>query len=55
MKRFKAQSTLEYVIILAAIIGAIVVVASSILKPSLNRSYTDLTGKMESKVGDVSF
>ena len=32
MKRCKGQSTLEYVIILAAVIGAIVVVANA-LKP----------------------
>jgi hypothetical protein len=55
MKRFRAQSTLEYVIILAAIIGAIVLVANTILKPKLQSSYSGLTDKMQNKVNEVSF
>ncbi|MGA2775797.1 MAG: hypothetical protein ABSE81_07055 [Candidatus Omnitrophota bacterium] len=55
MKRCKAQSTLEYVIILAAIIGAIVLVANTILKPKLQASYSGLTDKMQTKVEQVNF
>jgi Flp pilus assembly pilin Flp len=55
MKRRKAQSTLEYAIILAAIIGAIVLIANTILKPKLQASYSGLTDKMEQKVNDVEF
>ena len=55
MKRLKAQSTLEYVIILAAIIGAIVLVENTMLKPSLQNTYSGLTTKMENKAGDVNF
>jgi len=55
MKRCKAQSTLEYVIILAAIIGAIVVIANTILKPKLQDSYDTVTSKMQDKVNEVEF
>ena len=54
MKRFKGQSTLEYVIILAAVIGGIIAVAA-MLKGKLNTSYTNLSGKMESKVNSINF
>ena len=55
MKRCRGQSTLEYVIILAAIIGAIVLVANTILKPKLQSTYSGLTDKMENKAGQVNF
>lgn len=55
MKKRRGQSTLEYVIILAAIIGAIVVVANTVLKPKLQSSYNTLTNKMQTKVGTVNF
>ena len=54
MKRCKGQSTLEYVIILAAVIGAIVVVANA-LKPKIESSYGTLGDTMSSKVSSVSF
>ena len=55
MKRFsKGQSTLEYVIILAAVVGAIIAVAA-MLKPKLNTTYTNLTNTMSTKVGCVTF
>ena len=55
MKRYKGQSTLEYVIILAAIIGAIVLVASTVLKPKLQSTYSGLTDKMKAKADTVNF
>lgn len=56
MKRSsRAQSTLEYVIILSAVVGAIIVVANTILKPKLQGSYDALTSKMQSKVNEVNF
>jgi len=56
MKRSdRGQSTLEYVIIVAAVIGAIVVVAATFLRPKLETSYDGLTTKMENKIGTVSF
>ena len=55
MKSCRGQSTLEYVIILAAIIGAIVLVANTILKPKLQGTYNSLTDKMQNKAGEVNF
>jgi hypothetical protein len=55
MKRFrKGQSTLEYVIILSAVIGAIILIANA-LKPKLVSTYGDLGDKMQSKVSEVEF
>ena len=55
MKKFKrGQSTLEYVIILAAVVGAIIVVASA-LKTKIPVSYNTLIDKMDAKVGLVHF
>lgn len=55
MKRCRGQSTLEYVIILAAIVGAIIMVANSVLKPKIQSTYSGLADKMESKVEEVNF
>lgn len=55
MKGFrKGQSTLEYVIILAAVVGAIIAVAT-MFKPKLSATYGTLTDKMGAKVGEVTF
>ncbi len=55
MKKLKkGQSTLEYVIILAAVVGAIIAVGI-LLKPKITNSYDTLGSKMESKVGEVTF
>ena len=50
----KGQSTLEYVIILAAVVGTIIAVAA-MFKPKLLNTYNTLTNKMQNKVGDVTF
>jgi Flp pilus assembly pilin Flp len=50
----KGQSTLEYVIILAAVVGAIIAVGV-LLKPRITNSYDNLGGKMEDKVDEVTF
>ena len=55
MSRLRAgQSTLEYVIILAAVVGAIIAVAAA-LKPRLVTTYDTLGNKMENKVNLVNF
>ena len=55
MRKFsKGQSTLEYVIILAAVVGAIIAVAAA-LKPKLTTTYGTLTDTMSNKVGQVTF
>ncbi|PIQ87730.1 MAG: hypothetical protein COV73_02580 [Candidatus Omnitrophica bacterium CG11_big_fil_rev_8_21_14_0_20_43_6] len=53
-KMRKGQSTLEYVIILAAVVGAIIA-AGALLRPRIRDSYDDLGEKMENKVADVVF
>ncbi|MCX5706990.1 MAG: hypothetical protein NTW13_04980 [Candidatus Omnitrophica bacterium] len=50
----KAQSTLEYVIILAAIIGAVVALSAGI-KSRLGASYNSLGDKMQNKIETVNF
>lgn len=50
----KGQSTLEYVIILAAVIGAIIAVAA-VLKPKLTGTYDKLGDKMQDKVSEIKF
>lgn len=55
MSKFRqGQSTLEYVIILAVVIGAIIAVGV-LLKPKLTDTYGDLSNKMKEKVGNVAF
>ena len=56
MRRFrKGQGTLEYVIILAAVVAAIIVVANA-LRPKIQDSYANLGDKMKNKiVSDVKF
>lgn len=55
MRKFrKGQSTLEYVIILAAVVGAIIAVGI-LLKPKIKDSYDNLSDKMETKIGEVTF
>jgi len=55
MKRFsKGQSTLEYVIILAAVVGAIIAVAAA-LKPKLTDTYATLGNKVSTKAAEVNF
>ena len=50
----KGQSTLEYVIILAAVVGAIIVVAAA-LGPKISGGYGKLGDTMQSKVDTVKF
>lgn len=50
----RGQSTLEYVIILAAVVGAIIAVAAA-LKPKITGTYDTLGTKMQDKVGQVDF
>ncbi len=55
MRKFrKGQSTLEYVIILAAVVGAIIAVGV-LLKPKIKDSYDGLSTKMKDKIGEVTF
>ncbi len=53
-KSSSGQSTLEYLIILAVVIGAIVFIAGA-LKPKLENTYGGLGDKMKAKVDTVNF
>ena len=55
MFKKKGQSTLEYVIILTAIIGAIVVAATKFVKPRVEGSLDSITQKMEDQVRNINF
>ena len=55
MRRFsKGQSTLEYVIILAAVVGAIIAI-SLVVRAKMSTSYDALTDTMNAKVSEVRF
>ncbi len=55
MKKFRrGQGTLEYVIILAAVVGAIIAIAT-MLKPKLYNSYDTLSTTMKEKIEGVTF
>jgi len=48
----QGQSTLEYVIVLTAIVGAIVAAAFLFIKPSMNKIYGDVNTSM-SRAGNI--
>ena len=50
----KGQSTLEYVIILAAVVGAIIAIGVT-LKDKMKTSYATLGNTMGTKVSGVTF
>lgn len=58
MRRRKAQSVLEYTLILAAIVAGIIFAARTMIKPAVEQSFTDatstmnrMTSKMDSSLG----
>ncbi|MDD5059835.1 MAG: class III signal peptide-containing protein [Candidatus Omnitrophica bacterium] len=50
----KGQSTLEYVIILAAVVGAIIL-ASVFVRNNLQTGYNDLTNTVQTRANDITF
>jgi len=54
MRKKKGQSTLEYVIILTAIIAAIVFAAATFLKPKVESSYGHVSNQMEQGVQQLN-
>ena len=55
MTRSRAgQSTLEYIIVFAAVVGALIAVATA-LRPKVRIAYDDLGDKMEKKVKAIDF
>jgi len=55
MRKRKAQSTLEYVIILTAIVAGIIVAATQFIQPRVQGSLDSITQKMETEVQNIQF
>lgn len=55
MFKKKGQSTLEYVLILTAIIAAIVVLANTVMKEKVQSSADHLTSEMKAAADQVDF
>ncbi|MCF7916270.1 MAG: hypothetical protein K9L61_00640 [Candidatus Omnitrophica bacterium] len=51
MKR-KAQSILEYTLIFAVVVAAIVLAGKAMVKPAVNQGFTDATDAMKSATGN---
>ena len=50
----RGQSTLEYILVLAAILVAVIVAANSLMRPAVNQSLTDASNTMKSATGKLS-
>jgi Flp pilus assembly pilin Flp len=46
-RKKKAQSILEYTLILAAIVAGIILAARTMVRPAVEQSFTDATDSME--------
>jgi len=55
MRHNKGQSTLEYVIVLTAIIAVIVAIAAGVLSTRTRAGLTDVAGKMQGQIQRVDF
>lgn len=54
MKRgVKGQSTLEYILVLAAVLAAVIVGAGSLVKPAVNSALEDSTSTMKTATGKL--
>lgn len=51
----KAQSTLEYIIIFTAIVGAILLAANTVIKPRLGNMLNHVGTQAETAVNHVNF
>jgi len=49
----KAQSTLEYILILTAIIGVIIYAAAQLVRPRVQQSYTDIKTSITSSADAI--
>ncbi|MBU1998970.1 MAG: hypothetical protein ABIG46_00670 [Candidatus Omnitrophota bacterium] len=55
MKKRRGQSTLEYVLVLTAIVGAIILAATKFVKPRVEASLDHVTGEMNDQVNKIQF
>jgi len=55
LRQKRAQSTLEYIIIFTAVVGAILLAANTIIKPKVNSMLEHVAEEAENAVQHVSF
>ena len=55
MYKSKGQSTLEYVLVLTAIVAAIIFAATQFVKPRVEGSLDHVSKEMEDQVGRIKF
>jgi uncharacterized protein (UPF0333 family) len=55
MLKKKGQSTLEYVLVLTAIIAAVIIAANSFIQPRVRTSLDHVTNQMNTQVGRITF
>ena len=53
-RKRRAQSILEYTLILAAIVAGIILAARTMVRPAVEQSFTDATDSMERMTGVFS-
>jgi len=51
----KGQSMVEYLLILGAVLAAVIVFATSVLKGKISNSLNQVADKMENQVGLINF
>jgi len=51
----KAQSTLEYILVFTAVVGAVIIAANTIIKPRVTSMIDHVTGQAESAVKNINF
>lgn len=54
-RRNKGQSSLEYALVLVAIIAAILIAANKFVKPRVESSMDHVSGEMDKQVGRIQF
>lgn len=55
MRNRKAQSTLEYVIVLAAVIAAVIVFATGTFQSRITNSLNHVANEMQNVVGRINY
>lgn len=53
-RKRKAQSILEYTLILAAIVAGIILAARTMVRPAVEQSFTDATDSMKAMTSKLS-
>jgi len=53
-RRKKAQSTLEYIVVLTAIVGVIIWAAAIIIKPKIDQAYRDVQASVENTADNIA-